>query len=1245
MSIPVIDELSKESKLFTRLLKERPTTFGLTKLFDDLLKTIEQIIVNRKTVRGHKEIVFEDVVFYPPYMLRSGVPEEYTPFMAQQEGNTYFSEIRASIIVRDIRSGKYEKTKHPVVIGAIPVMVGSSICTLSGKSEEEIIMKGGDHRGDAGYFVIDGVLRTSPLGDGLAINKYRMSVDRKSGELLTTVTAESYKGSMPTTLRVIQNNPKKETRTRFIHIDINAKLGATYDTTKRPKHSMNVLKAIKLYLELSKDDLLGDDEDEETYGRELLQASKDPYALQEIILGFVKPERHSAVKTALADTIIDAVCVDNAVNYLSSVALPATSRNTKLRRDDYATLLQTLNSSILPHMASDDPAEKVNNLCMMIAMCCEYMAGFREVTNRDSWSNKRLTTISKKCEQLFRKAFRNWITKTVDGGSNRKIVSKMKETKKGKKKYDAEVIEDEITLKQILDGIQKSFILTTIVSAFKSPTYGANTLNVTQDNPIQQLKEDTFLKKLAMLNRITVPGMSLKGNDPNVRAVKGSAWGMVCPGTTVESAAAGITTEKAVTAQSTSLGDPDTVAEVLFGELGIEIDGVCTERNLIGTRDESRDANILINGIFKGWGNGDLVRETVILARRQGVIDRETSVVYDREDGYVLIHCDENRLARPLLILNPETMKPIIDEIEDGWNLTFNDLVVKGAIEYIDAYEQTYIRVAVDHDSIKEWEDKITIVSEQIQQAKNNENKSLVVKLKAKLRELTRERFTHMEIHPSAEYGISPELMPYLPYNQAPRITYQTQMASQAMGTYNVHFAKRMADAKVALMADTPLVTTHIEDYLDLKRFPQGVNLTLAFLDYEGGTVEDAFLVKDSVATKTLRITMYYVIKVILDPGKYRLGRPKELMRGEDWSQYQFILNNGLPAIGAPLKPGDCVLGKATKISRGKYKMSSIKLKQSQYGVVDNILVTKKDGKDVFMIKMRIDRPHYVGDKLSSRFAQKGTTSRIVPEEEMPFDELTGETPDIIQNTHSIPKRMTIGLLREMVAGLYALRTGKRVNATMFEKMSMEDLYRELERLGIKGRGYRYLVNPHTGTRMRARIFMGPAYFQMLHHLGREKLQIRSRGQVSSLTRQPRKGEGRRVGEMERDAFLSHGATAVMMERFHVMSDAYTTPICERCGFFATLTPSGSAECGICEGRSRVVKTTIPYAFKLLSQIIMAMRIKIPLNFKFEEEEDEFDDNDVDEESDEEESDYDEDSGLDDYGLIDEEEEQSDDDF
>lgn len=67
-----------------------------------------------------------------------------------------------------------------------------------------------------------------------------------------------------------------------------------------------------------------------------------------------------------------------------------------------------------------------------------------------------------------------------------------------------------------------------------------------------------------------------------------------------------------------------------------------------------------------------------------------------------------------------------------------------------------------------------------------------------------------------------------------------------------------------------------------------------------------------------------------------------------------------------------------------------------------------------------------------------------------------------------------------------------------------------------------------------------------------DKSQARSTGPVMAITRQPvkgrKKGGGIRLGEMERDALLSHGVAFCLHDRLMNSSDSHVAYVCSQCG-------------------------------------------------------------------------------------------------
>lgn len=116
-----------------------------------------------------------------------------------------------------------------------------------------------------------------------------------------------------------------------------------------------------------------------------------------------------------------------------------------------------------------------------------------------------------------------------------------------------------------------------------------------------------------------------------------------------------------------------------------------------------------------------------------------------------------------------------------------------------------------------------------------------------------------------------------------------------------------------------------------------------------------------------------------------------------------------------------------------------------------------------------------------------------------------------------------------------------------------------------------------------------------------DKVSARSTGTVTTLTHQPLEGRqrygGMRIGEMERDTFIAHGAAAVLRDRLMFSSDGCDFLICKVCGMIVwhadqrKLSNMSQPKCWVCGDQAEFCVVTMPFVCKLLIQEIQAMGV------------------------------------------------------
>lgn len=236
----------------------------------------------------------------------------------------------------------------------------------------------------------------------------------------------------------------------------------------------------------------------------------------------------------------------------------------------------------------------------------------------------------------------------------------------------------------------------------------------------------------------------------------------------------------------------------------------------------------------------------------------------------------------------------------------------------------------------------------------------------------------------------------------------------------------------------------------------------------------------------------------------------------------------------------------------------------------------------------------------NSRSAQKGTCGMIYNQLDVPFT-ASGLQPDLMMNPHAIPSRMTIGQIIESQASKLACMTGEYVDGSSFIIYDREGCEKQLTSYGLNKNCDEIMYDPRTGDQINNAIFITPTYYQRLKHMVDDKMHARDRGPVTLLTRQPQEGRSRdgglRLGEMERDALLSHGVSFFIKERLVDFSDIFRVYVSKKHKAIVMANPARDFYMYNSQmlSRDEVVECQLPYAFKLLLHEIASMGVDIAL--------------------------------------------------
>ena len=1094
-------------------------------------------------------IRFENFKMYPPQIHENnGATKMMLPQEARLRNFTYAStmtiDIRIEYIVRNTNNEPtvLHKFLPKINIGKMPIMVKSSVCVLTQNRHIHPLYTGECHMDCGGYFVIKGSEKTV-LGQERAAENKIYCFDGKN------TTKWSYYAEIKSVPDYKCISPKQ------IEMMIASKNNGfghgLYITIPRIKQPIELFVLFRA-----------------------LGVPNDKRICEYILLD-VDTKVHRELLDFLQASIIDAnkyMTQEDAMRHITaSVAYMPVGMDKETgakKKREFAQ--EVLENDLFPHCAT--PSQKLILLGYMAKKLIQTSKRLIPLDDRDSYVNKRIELTGTLLNNLFRNYFnklvkemQKQVVREINGGSWR----------------STEDFENIINMTNIYKIMKSTTIENGINRALATGDFSVKQSNSTRVGVAQVLNRLTYVSSLSHLRRINTP-MEKSGEMVEPRKLHGTTFGFLCPAETPEGQSIGIVKNLSYLTHVTIPTSSASLRQYVIPFM-TRVEDVSSPNELYGK------VKVFVNGAWLGVTDRAMeLYQDMKDKKYRGIINIYTSVVFDYKQAEIRICNDGGRLTRPVLrVRNNRAMvtKDIIDKLVAG-DLTWNDLLTscrldESVIEYIDPEEQNYAMIA----------------------------------MKSK-RDPVEAAYTHCEIHPSTIFGILASCIPFPEHNQAPRNTYQTAMAKQAMGVYATNFDKRMD--KTAYVLNTPgrpLVETRVMNFLHLNQIPSGCQIHVAIMTHTGYNQEDSVLINKAAIDRGLFLaTIYHTEKDedknIIRDEIIRCKPDKTKTKGIKFGNYEKLNAQGFIPENSLVENRDVIIAKTIPIKENrndptklmKYEDQSKTFRTTEETYVDaNYTGRNGDGYNFAKVRVRILRKPVMGDKVSSRHGQKGTVGNIVPECDMPFTK-DGLRPDIIINPHAIPSRMTIAQLKETLLGKVLLELGMFGDATSFGDLDVKTIAQELQRVGYESYGNEIMYNGLTGEQLEMSTFIGPVFYQRLKHMVNDKQHSRAIGPMVNLTRQPAEGRSRdggfRVGEMERDGMLAHGASRFCRERLYDVSDKYSIHVCKKCGMMASFNDGKKKGldftihlCRTCGNKTDFARVEVPYAFKLMAQELQTINV------------------------------------------------------
>ncbi len=804
-------------------------------------------------------------------------------------------------------------------------------------------------------------------------------------------------------------------------------------------------------------------------------------------------------------------------------------------------LKSRIDSYFLPHIGVDDKerAEKAKTLCKLIKQYFLVKEN-RALSDKDHYANKRV----KLSGDLFSDLFRINLTVLI-----RDIQHSLQRLVKRKKIYS-------------IKTLAKATLFThRIESAIATGSWIGERTGVTSN-----MDKTNFLSMFSQLQRV-ISLLPSEQENFKARTLHPTHYGRFCPIETPEGTPIGLRKNLSLLSKiSTAVDLDDKNIAGMLHSIGMT---------------ENGNTDIFYNGRFIGTTDSpaELI-SSLKEKRRLGELPIELSIKLDNEKDAVFLTTEVGRVLRPLIVV--KNGKSLVNDehiklLKEG-KLTFTDLVKQGVLEYLDAAEE-------DNSFIALYDSKIMPDT------------------------------SHLEVDTTAMLGLITSLVPFANHDQSSRLNRGSKTQKQALGLYSAAYPIRLdTDVSILHYPQKPIVRSFIYDTVPF--YPAGQNMIVAIMPYEGYNIEDAVILNKASVDRGLGRSSYfrpYTASELHYTGGLadEIAIPtKDISGYRTEKSYRFLEDDGIASPESRMDEGEVLIGKTSppkflsemgEISIAKArKENSVTLRQEERGTVDAVFITAdNEGNKIIQVRTRDQRIPEFGDKFSTPHGQKGVVGLIVPDNDVPFSS-RGIKPDVIFNPHSIPSRMTVGYLIELLAGKTAAVTGKVVDSTPFSHQNPEEFEKQLVEMGFRPDGKETFYDGITGKMLDAKIYIGNMYYLKLKYMVANKIHARAFGKVTLLTRQPVEGRSKggalRLGEMEKDAIVGHGAALLLKERYD--SDKVVVHICEKCGALAIVDKLRKKEiCPVC-GSLEVEPIEISYAFKLLMEELMGLHIFPHLELK-----------------------------------------------
>jgi DNA-directed RNA polymerase II subunit RPB2 len=1076
----------------------------------------------------------------------------------------------------EVSNGKETQIEEKVLIGKIPVMIGSKYCHLYGRSTAERVEMGECEQDRGGYFIVNGsekviIAQERPIENQIACfeehDNSKHYVSR--AEVKSTIDQRFF----PIKITIIK-------LTQFLTKKVKCpgqQLLVFLPYAEKPIHLFIVFKALGI---LTDKDIMG-----------YLTDGTD-----EQVVNILLP---SAVEGNVVKT------QEEAVKYIS-VHMKTAESNEELKIKYTQDILAR---EFLPHVGFN-VQKKLRYLSLMVQKLIKCYLNPTLYTDRDKLSNKRVDLSGPLIATIYRYLYQRLI-KDI----------KTHFVKEIKQNLPSEALSLALSVRRI---IQKCVIENKIKSAIATGNWFTNRSqanSAAKKGIAQVLQRLSYLGTLSHLRRVMSPLERAGSKHEPPRRYHGTQVPKICPNETPEGAQVGIVKNLSLLTNVT-IDTSNKPVLMCLKHLGM------IDINDATSAQVHHNMKIMVNGDFVGVGQDDLKEGVLLYRNLRGLklmerISKYTSIAYHTDFNTLLIFTDGGRYITPYYTVNEDNrldiagrmpldpreipnvlqIKKLTAALTDasGYPIAYNsgfqqkgftdkDRSKLAVIEYLDTNEDETAMIAVTPTDLYNGQtlekiapgvyqghltgdlelppdspaDITPLVKACLKVPVNpGDFKCILLDRKTRKIEVRIDRtdqsdhiwrnlnrflghsyvvYTHCMIHPAMINGVVASAIPFSHHNQSPRNNYQSSMGKQAIGNYVSNYDKRMDTiANILIYPQAPTVYCRTNRYTGADKMHSGFTSMHAIACVSGYNQEDSLVSnKDAAARGAYSVCFYrtYGSKLLQKlPNNESLGEkfavpPQDNTIGRkvgsgSEDRYHAIRNRNtgkkpqLPAIGAIVEGNDIIIPKYRSIKKGKtegqfYNDLSITIRPTEGGVVDLVLPSDEipfSGEDEDGYQIcKVRICEMREEEIGDKFASRSAQKGTAG---MQYD-----SADMIFNQDGCAPDKIMNaqaIPSRMTIGQLKEAIYSKAGILRGKFYDATPFMQNTEDLHLAEMGYdecgdEIMYNGQTGEMLDCPIFFNPTYYQRLKHMVADKMHARTTGPIQSLTRQPAEGRARNGG-------------------------------------------------------------------------------------------------------------------------------------